>query len=437
MSNPPDAHSFDSQAAEAQIKKLESVPLRTLEQNEELARLYVSSAVNALEEEQELDVVVSYFDKAENLLIQTLKQGEDDEIRRCLGNVYLNRAVAYNDFDEVDSAVESYDLAADTLKPLDDKADGEAKYDLAGIRLNRGTIYHELGDFEKAKADLDESFLAFRAVEKIADLDTRYYMAKVSIAQGSLLRDMGEPLDKVVDAYNRAMRLYVELIDVGQTEHEQELANALLDRCIAVYEDCQEREFESEQERLKKYGDVLVDVGRGVEILERLAQSGDKEIRFDLFTALTTQGAMLIDIEKFAEAHQIFAQAVEDFSDFAESSSPIILNHYAGALENLGFSATNLGSFEEASSRINEAIALRQKLQSEEFGLDDDAKGLFLASQAAAYANLANVYVAQNDTEGAKKTCQQGLALLRSLKDEGGDYAEIIQMFEKMLEEWK
>ncbi|MDR0870491.1 MAG: tetratricopeptide repeat protein [Planctomycetaceae bacterium] len=438
MSSIIEPNSFDPQAAKDQIKKLESIPLKSLEQNEELAHLYVSSAVDTLEKGGELKAVILLFDKAEDVLLKTLKQGEDDEIRRFLGNVYLNRAVAYNDYDELEDAVKSYGAAIDVLKPLDEKADGEAKYDLAGIRLNRGTIYHELGDYEKAKADLDESFLAFRAVEKIAnDIDTRYYMARVSVAQGGLMRDMDEPQDKVVDAYNRAMRLFVELIDVGQTEHERELANTLLDRCIAVYDDYKEREFGSEQERLTKYGDVLVDVGRAVEILERVAEGGGTEERFDLFTAITTQGAMLLDIEKFEDAYNFFNRAVNEFADFADSSSPLAVNHYAGALENRGFCETNIGKFDEALVDINKAIALRQTLQSPKFGLDDDAKGLFAAGQATAYANLANVYAAQGDKETARKSCRQGLDLLKSLNDDSGEFSEIAKMFEEMLKQWE
>jgi tetratricopeptide (TPR) repeat protein len=429
-------NTFDPQAARDEIAKLESAGnARTLEQNEELAHLYVSSAVFALENgAEDLKEIVPQFNKAADVLTNTLKQGEDDQIRRFLGNVYLHRAVAFNDFDEMDQAIESYGEALDTLKPLEDKLDGEAKYDIAGIRLNRGTIYHELGEFEKAKADLDESFIAFRAVEKIIpEMDTRYYMAKVSVVQGSLARDMGEPLNKIADLYNRSMRLLVELIDDGQIEHERELANVLMDRCMATYEDYRETEFADKTERFNKFGDVLVDVGRAIEILERIAQDGNEEAVVDLFTAITTQGAMLIDIEQYDGAFKSFDRAVRENAVFAESGNPILFNQYAAAIENRGFCLTNLGKFDSALADINQSITLRDKLQTAEFDLDKDTKGLFAAAQATAYANRANLYSTQGNAEQARKDREYGFSILKSLDNSRGDYSDIIEMFEGLL----
>ncbi|MDR1963493.1 MAG: hypothetical protein LBQ50_06920 [Planctomycetaceae bacterium] len=432
----------DLEALKTRVAELEKISARTIEQNEELAELYVAWATERFEEGDELNKVLDLFNKAEKVLQATLAHGEDDETRRRLGNVYLHRAVAYNDYEEFKPAIESYGLAITTLKPLEDKGDGEAKYDIAGIRLNRGIIYQELGEFEKAKTDFDESFTAFRAVEKISDLDTRFYMAKVSVAQGNLLRDMGEPLDKIVDAYNRAMRLFVELIDIGQMEHERELANTLLFRCTATYEDYMNREFDSETERVNKVGDVLVDVGRGIEILEKLAKNGDFGNRFDLFQALTTEGTMLLDIDKGLEAHKVFDRSINDFADFANEQDPIVLNFYAVAYENRGVASLNLGNIKESLADFDKAIENREKFLNKElshqFGLDEEGRSVFLPALATSYANRANAYATLGNIEQAKKDAQHGLDIIHSLKDELGDeLEEIEQIFENMLEQWK
>lgn len=434
-----EAYEIDEEALKNHVAELENISPRTLEQNEELADLYVDLAAVAFEAGDDLEDIIDNFNKAEIVLKETLAQGEDGEIRRRLGNVYLHRAVAYNDYDELDAAIDSYNSALEALQPLDDNGDGEAKYDIAGIKLNRGTIYHEIGELEKAKTDFDDSFMAFRAVEKISDLDTRYYMAKVSVAQGSLLRDLGEPLDKIIDAYNRAMRLFVELIDIGQMEHEHDLANTLMDRCTATYEEYKDMEFESETGRLNKIGDVLVDVGRGIEILERLAADGNQSSRADLFNALTTEGAMLLDLEKYPESKSVFDRAVSEFGDFAEEVDPVLLNQYAAAYENRGFCSMNLGNYEDALADFNESIKLCETIQSPDFDLDDSERTVFLPTLATYYANRANVKASMGDAEGAKADCQHGLDMIRSLKNQFGpeEIDEIEGLFESLLDQWK
>lgn len=434
---PPDIDALKARAAE-----LEGNAARSLEENEELADLYVDLAVLAFGDGEELAVIVDYFNRSEAVLKETLKHGEDTEIRRRLGNVYLHRAVAYNDYDELDKAIESYQTAIDALRPLEDQGDGEAKYDIAGIKLNRGTIYHELGDFDKAMTDFDESFTAFRAVEKISDLDTRFYMAKVSVAQGSLFRDMGEPLEKVVDAYNRAMRLFVELIDIGQMVHERDLATTLLERCTATYEEYKETEFESEAEKVNKFSDVLVDVGRSVNILEKLAgEDCCLECRIDLFNGLTTQGAMLLDLEKYGDAKAIFKRVVQEFADFADDSDPVLLNQFAAAYENLGFCCMNLDELEEALADFNESIRLCEKIQGEDFDLDEEDRTLFLPTLATYYANRANAHAGLGNNDQAKEDCQYGLDLIRSLKEkfdeDQEELHEIEELFSGLLEQWK
>ncbi|MDR2116194.1 MAG: tetratricopeptide repeat protein [Planctomycetaceae bacterium] len=418
------------------VAELEKNTARTIEQTEELAELYVAWAAELSEHDDSFNEILDLFAKAEIALQSTLALGEEDEIRRRLGNVYLHRAVTYNDYERFEPALESYGQAIVTLKPLEDKGDGEAKYDIAGIRLNRGIIYQELGEFEKAKNDFEDSFTAFRAVEKISDLDTRFYMAKVSVAQGNLFRDMDEPLDKVVDAYNRAMRLFVELIDIGQMEHERELANTLLLRCKVTYDDYINREFDSETERLNKVGDVLIDVGRGIEILEKLAKNGNFENRYDLFQALITEGTMLLDIDKKQEAYNIFDRSIRDFAEFIDDADPVVLNSLAVAYENHGIAAMNIGNVKESLADFDKAIEIKEQFLGQEFGLDREDQSIFLPTLATSYANRANVYASLGNLEQAKKDAQHGLDIIRSLKEELGDeLVEIEQIFENLLQE--
>jgi tetratricopeptide (TPR) repeat protein len=429
---------IDSETLKNRVAELEKNAARTIEQNEELAELYVLLATELLENDETLQEILDLFAKAETVLKTTLALGEDNEIRRQLGNVYLHQAVAYNDYGELEPALDAYGLAINTLKPLENKGDGEAKYDIAGICLNRGMIYQELGDFEKAKTDFDDSFTAFRAVEKISDLDTRFYMAKVSVSQGNLFRDMGEPLDKIVDAYNRAMRLFVELIDIGQMEHERELASTLLLRCSATYRHYANKEIESETERLNKIGDVLVDVGRGIEILEKLAQNGNFENRFDLFLATKTKGTILLDINKHQEAYKIFDHLIRDFADFANEDDPDVLYVFAETYENRGIAQLNIGNIKESLADFDNAIEIKEKFLSKELGAEEYSRFNFLLTLAYSYANRANAHATLGNSEQAKKDAQHGLDIVHSLKEEQSEeLEEIKELFESLLEQIK
>ena len=325
------ASEVDLDHVKKRIAELEKISVRTLEQNDELAALYGSWAIVLYDtEEGELDEIVALFAKAEAILKATLAQGEDAAVRQQLGNVYLEWAIAYNGFDELTSAVEFYLKAISMLKPLDDAGDGDAKYDTAGIKLNLGIAYRELGELEKAKAVLDESFLAYRAVEKISDDDTRIYMATVSVQQGNVLHEMGETLDKVVDAYNRAMRLYVEIIEDQQMiELERNLANVLLDRCMVMHEDWLEQKYESEQEREQKTEEILTGIGQGIELLEKQYREGNELARYDLFHGVTLQGKVLCDAAKYPEAQKSLDRAINDFPDLGDGDNDLFLMQMA------------------------------------------------------------------------------------------------------------
>ncbi len=429
----------DVEKINGEIARLEGVRNRTIEQQEELSEQYVALAIALYDNGNDLNEILAAFGKSEAILQQTLAQGEDSEIRRKLGTVYLHMAVTYNDFDELEEAIGFYDKAIQALTPLDNQGDGEAKYDIAGIKLNRGAIFHELGDFDKANKDFDEAFTAFRAVEKISDLDTRFYMAKTSVSQGALYRDMGEPLDKITDAYNRAMRLLVELIDLGQMEHEQELANTLMDRCTASYEAYMNQDFESEADRTGKFDDVILNVGRAIDILRKAVagNEGNHAARTDLFNALCTQGAMYIDIDKYKESLPIFDDVIGNFADFAQETDPVVVNQYGAALENRGFAKMNLDELSDALADFNKAIECRQRIQSDSFELDDEERLIFLPALATSFANRANAQAALGKTDLAKADCQRGLDLLKPLAQDGDDeISEIEQMFNTLLKQW-
>ena len=377
---------IDVDALKSRVAELESTPSRTLEQNDELAALYSIWAAILGNEGAERNEVSGMFGKAEALLKKTLAQGDDVEARRQLGGVYLAWGIALNDYDELETAVSRYRSAIDVLKPLDDSGDGEAKYEIAGIKLNLGIVYRELGEYEKARTTLEEAFLAYRAVEKIGVLyDTRYYMAKVSIQQGNLLYEMGETLDKVVDAYNRAMRLYVEVIeDESRTDLERDLANVLMDRCMVTYEDCMNQKFDSDEERNKSMGNVLIDIGRGLELLEKQCKAGNEAARYDLFHGLTLQGKVLCTVSKYAEAKEVLDRVISEFADLCE-------------------------------------------------GEDD----VFLMQMAMAYADRAVVHLGLGNEELSKQDCQKGSGLIdKLLQEEDSDEAiqELKQQFQTLLE---
>jgi tetratricopeptide (TPR) repeat protein len=354
----------DLETVKKRVAELEKSSSRTLEQNDELAALYATWATALFDEEGDLEEVVGLFTKAETILKATLAQGDDTRVRQQLGNVYLEWAIALNGCDDVNAAIDFYHKAIETLKPLDDSGDGDAKYDIAGIKLNLGIAYRELGELEKAKASLDESFLLYRAVEKICADDTRYYMATVSVQQGNILYEMGETLDTIVDAYNRAMRLYVEVIEDQQEMGwlERNLANVLLDRCMVTYENWLDQKFESESEKNKIIDDVLLDISRGIELLEKQYQTGNELARYDLFHGITLQGKVLCDAAKYTEAQQSLDRAINEFTDLCEGDDDVFLMQMAMAYANRAVVHLGLGNKNQGEQDCLKGSELINKL---------------------------------------------------------------------------
>ena len=347
---------------------------RTLEQNDELAALYAVWAAVLCDEGTHINEIASMFGKAEAVLKATLAQGDDAETRRQLGGVYLAWAIAHNEYDDLEEAIDYYQKGIDVLKSLDDAGDGEAKYELAGMKLNLGIVYRELGEFEKARATLDESFLAYRAVEKIGVLyDTRLFMAKVSVQQGNLLHEMGEALDKIVDAYNRAMRLYVEVIeDEGNTHLERDLANVLMDRCMVTYEDSLNRQFGSDEERDAVIDNVLVDINRGLELLGKQTDEGNEVARYDLFHGITLQGKVLCAVGRYDEARQTLDRAISDFTDLCDDEDDVFLMQMAMAHADRAIVHMGLGNEDLSRQDCQKGSELIDKLL-REAGDDDEA----------------------------------------------------------------
>jgi len=356
--------SIDMDILRNRVAELESTASRTLEQNDELAALYSVWAAVLCGEESDLDEVAGMFGKAEAVLKETLTHGDDADTRRQLGGIYLAWAVALNEYDELVGAIDYYQKAIDVLKPLDNSGDGEAKYETAGIKLNLGIVYRELGEYEKARAALDESFLAYRAVEKIGVLyDTRFYMAKVSIQQGNLLYEMGETLGNVVDAYNRAMRLYVEVIeDEGRFELERDLANVLLDRCMVTYEDSLNQKFDSDEERDNVIDNVLIDIGRALELLEKQHEDGNEASWHDLFHGITLQGKVLCAAARYDEAQKILDRAISEFADLCEDDDDIFLLQMAMAYADRAIVHLGLGNEESSRQDCQKGVELIDKL---------------------------------------------------------------------------
>ena len=366
--------SIDLEALKVRVTELENTPSRTLEQGDELAALYSIWAAILCGKGAELDEVTGMFGQAEALLKATLAQGDDADTRRQLGGINLAWGITLNDYDELESAIDRYKKAIDVLKPLDNAGDGEAKYEIAGIKLNLGIVYRELGEYENSRTTLEESFLAYRAVEKIGVVfDTRFYMAKVSVQQGNLLYEMGETLDKVVDAYNRAMRLFVEVIeDESRPELERDLANVLMDRCMVIYEDCMDQKFDSDEERNKAINNVLIDIGRGLELLEKQYKEGNGAARFDLFHGLTLQGRVFCTVAKYAEAQASLDRVISEFADLCDGDDDVFLMQMAMAYADRAVVHLGLGNVDLSRQDCQMGSELIDKLL-QEADSDDEA----------------------------------------------------------------
>ena len=385
-----------------------------------LADAYLALAVQ-LQQDDYLEESISMFDDSLELFDALAKElPSDDSIARLIGAANLSRAIALNDSDEKEEVIEGYNRAEKAVSALAASGDGEAKYDLAGIKLNRGTVYCELGEFDKAQKELDESFDEFRALEKISELDTRYFMAKVSVALGNLYREQDAPVNKIVDVYNRAMRLFVELIDAGDMKYELDLANVLVDKCMARYE-------AGEGEA------VLVDMQRGIDIIEKCAKESNEIASLDLFSAMSAYGIMLLDLEKFNDALSVFDETIEKFKLFEHLDNPILLNDYASLYDNRGMCLINLKRNDEAIESLGKAIEMRESFWTEEWDLDDDQLAQFAPHLVSAYCNRAYVYDSTGKRDLAVDDCKKAMNALEPYADDlGKEYDELCKQIKEI-----
>ncbi|MDR3109848.1 MAG: tetratricopeptide repeat protein [Planctomycetaceae bacterium] len=259
---------------ENEIAVLAQNKSRTEEQSLELIGLYAKLATQKIES-YEVDDAVSAYENAIGLLTAMPDINNNDIKARHLAELYVDVSRLLANLGDHDDALASLSKAKDALKDLVGRQDGDAMYEVAQIQYHRGCIYREVGDNGEAAKALDDAFIRYRALEKITDLsDTRYDMALVSLEQAFLMRETGQPIAKITDLYNRTMRLLVELIDIGQLEHELLLAETLIDKCSATFDAYlnDEVEFESEEKEKEEFDVVLKTVTQGLDIMRRLAQ---------------------------------------------------------------------------------------------------------------------------------------------------------------------
>lgn len=290
----------------------------------------------AIERQAANDVVAAAqaFEDAAKMLRQLCTSEPSSDVIHLYGITVKSWAMLKHEQGDDKAALAGYSEAIDVLAPLEAQGDGEAKLDIASVRYQRGLIYHNLGELDKAAADFDASFAAFRVLEKISDVsDTRFSMAKVSEAQGNLARDCNELTSIIDDLYNRAMRLLIELIEGGQVALEHDLAVVLINRC-AVRFDSHIAAGASPQ-NADIFDSILADTRQGIDILERLAISGDQRVVCDLFCAILTHGTMLIDLGHFDAAAAVLSPLLNRFLEVLASSDPAMMSRVASLHENL------------------------------------------------------------------------------------------------------
>jgi len=384
----------------------------------DLANVTLALAVQLQQDDYLDDSISMYEDALEHFLLLQKENPQDEDITRLIGLAYLSRAVALSDLDEKEEAVKDYDNAMVVLSSLVAAGDGEAKYDVAGIKLNQGTIYHELGDLDKAAKLLEESFMEFRALEKISELDTRFYMGKVSVAIANLLRDQEAPIEKIVDVYDRAMRLFVELIDAGETRHELDLANVLIAKCMARHDAGQGE-------------DVLLDMRRGIEILEKQRQEGNAAAIYDLFISILLYSDVFSDLEKYNDALAILNEVAEKFKEMEQVDDPVLFSEYAGIFGRRGLCYFHLNKPEEAVADLTREIELKEKLWKDEWNLDSEVLAQLVPSLVAAYSHRAMIYDALGKKDLAMNDCEKATKVLLPYEAElGEDFRELIAQIE-------
>jgi hypothetical protein len=84
---------------------------------------------------------------------------------------------------------------------------------------------------------------------------------------------------------------------------------------MVTYEHWLDQQFETEEERSTKAGEILAGIGQGIELLEKQYAGGNAFARFDLFHAIALQGKVLCGAAQYAEALQSLDRAINEFAD--------------------------------------------------------------------------------------------------------------------------
>jgi hypothetical protein len=116
----------------------------------------------------------------------------------------------------------------------------------------------------------------------------------------------------------------------------------------------------------------LVDIGRGLELLETQCNAGNEAARFDMFHGLTLQGRILCTAAKYAEARASLDRVISDFADLCEGEDEVFLMQMTMAYADRAVVHLGLGNEELSRQDCQKGSELIDKLLQDADG-DDDA----------------------------------------------------------------
>ena len=299
----------------------------------ELIACYFCRAAR-LQEEGEVEAAIDDYAAAFARYAEYVENfGESLELLKFVAAARLNHGILLYDSGELEDADEEYVRAEEATQKLADFGDREAKLDLAGIRLNRASILFERGDHDAGLRALDDEAEEFRKIAEDPEnksSEALYYLAKTYATKSTFLRSLLEEDDvdspqarEATETLKRGIDVYRNLVDGGNVQYRRDLADALVLHATTLpTHEKSDLEFAAET------------LSEACVAYQKAIACGEQDACVDLFDAALQRAEILLKLERFTKAEELYDTILDTFESFAKSDELPLLEGLAVAYQN-------------------------------------------------------------------------------------------------------
>jgi tetratricopeptide (TPR) repeat protein len=217
---------------------------------------------------------------------------------------------------------------------------------IANILGNKGVALSRLNRFSEALQAFDSSLTNYQTLKECGEFgeETANRMAATLMNKGEALRILGY-LDEAFDCHNSAVDIRRQLVKLGNTDLEGDLAWALINKAVLL-------------DNLSRYDEAISFYDEAILLLRKLINRGLKQHKELLALALLDKGVSVAAIDQTDEAIKSYNEAINIFRYLEKFKEIKEEKFFALALKNKGDRVRVLDQRSEALKLYDEAITI-------------------------------------------------------------------------------